>query len=254
MGRIGFGDVDKVAQQNQTGGGFFSLANDGDVAIVRFLIETVEDVEVVTVHDVTVGGKYRKVLCPRDIEDGPDACPLCAAGIDKQKVKLYIHMLQYDYTVNATGERVPTGTYSHKVWEKGPAYKDELMGYINRYKPLHNKVFEIERHGKKGDMKTAYQHFVTDYTTAECPYDPAKDFEEVKSVVGTIVLDKTVDEINTFIATGEFPETGVIARQSAPAQPAAQAAPAAQPRPTYTAPAQPAQEEARRAPIGRRGF
>ena len=66
--------------------------------------------------------------------------------------------------------------------------------------PLVGHIFEIERHGKKGDTGTQYEIYETgaDKTKLE-------DLPEVPDVLGTIILDKTADEMLEFLDTGSFP-------------------------------------------------
>ena len=49
-----------------------------------------------------------------------------------------------------------------KIWERGRQFISKLQGLINRYNPLEEKVFEIERHGKAGETSTKYEIYPLD--------------------------------------------------------------------------------------------
>ena len=61
---------------------------------------------------------------------------------------------------------------------------------------------EIERNGAKGDTNTVYEMYpdVADGTLLE-------DLPEAPDPVGTSILEKTFDELTTYVQTGSF-ETG----------------------------------------------
>ena len=59
MGRISFNDV---GSSNSGQVNFFSL-NDGEEAIVRFMDNSVSDFEILSLHNIELDGKYRKVSC-----------------------------------------------------------------------------------------------------------------------------------------------------------------------------------------------
>ena len=61
-------------------------------------------------------------------------------------------------------------------------------------------VVEIERNGKPKDTQTTYELYEVDKddTTLE-------DLEEFPDVLGWVILDKSEDDMNTFLDTGEFP-------------------------------------------------
>ena len=85
MARFNLGDADKYGGNN-SGGGFLSLKNDKDVALVRFLYNTPDEAQGDTVHEVEIGGKKVQIF-----EKGPsffdelsgalehcDADPICS--------------------------------------------------------------------------------------------------------------------------------------------------------------------------------
>lgn len=183
MARLNYTQIENYGNNNKSS--FFGLRDDGDVARVRFMYSGIEDVEGLAVHEVEVDGKRRYVNCLRDYNDPIDSCPFCKSN-KFQLAKLYIPL--YDVT---TGEV--------KVWERGKKFFSQISKLCSRYPNLCSYVFEIERCGKKGDTSTTYmfheiQH---DNTTLN-------DLPSVPNVVGTYVLDKTVEEMQTYLTTGSF--------------------------------------------------
>lgn len=180
MARIKLQDSGKFASNGN--GGFFSLADDGDIARVRFLYEEEDgsDVDYYLVHRVEIDGKERYVNCLAVDDEGhvnKEDCPLCQAKYKMQE-KLFLQLYNVD-----KGEV--------QVWERGKNFVKKLMSYINRYKHLCAQEFEIERKGKKGDTGTTYELFNLDkdnMTLAEFEH-------ERQELLGGLILDCTPDEM-----------------------------------------------------------
>jgi len=185
MARFNVNEIDNYGGQG--GGGFFSLKNDKDVATVRFMYNTIDDVEGFAVHEIEVDGRKRYVNCLRDYNQPVDDCPLCAA---KQRViaKVFVHV--YDEE-----------TQKLKIWDRGKTFFSKISSLCARYNPLVSTPFEIERNGKKGDTKTTYETYAldTDDVTLE-------DLPEVPELLGTLILDKTYEELEFFLDNGYFEE------------------------------------------------
>lgn len=185
-------DVDKYGSSGS--GGFFSLPNDKDVAKVRFMYHTKDDVKGYAVHEIEVEGKKRYVGCLRKYNEPVDNCPLCQA---KSRVIAKLFVMLYDIESQEV-----------KIWDRGKTFFSKMQSLTSRYNPLVATTFEIERNGKKGDTGTTYETFpleVNDGTTLE-------DLPEIPEIMGSLVLAKSYDEIVEFINTGEFPEEGVVGR------------------------------------------
>ena len=185
--------------------GFFTLRNDNDEAIVRFMCDSTDDFEILTVHDIKIGDKYRKINCIRDFHDPVDNCPLCASGT-KINQRFFIKMIQYDKSTDNTGNVVITP--KAMIWERSTAYAKTLKSYLDNYGPLSDVICKIIRHGKAGDMQTTYE-IVPNlnkniYRDEIYVKNPALfgDF----TAFGTIVMDRTYDEIMQFQMTGQFPQ------------------------------------------------
>ena len=203
--------VSSMNQENTNSNtiGFFSLKNDGDEAIVRIMHDSVNDFDILTTHPITVGGKFRSINCIREPRDPMDNCPLCKNGTKVQS-RIFIHMIQYVTNEQGQIEAKPV------VWERSIGYATKLKNDIDEYGPLSNCIFKIRRNGKAGDMQTTYDMKLGNpamYNEANYPklVDAFKDY----TACGTIVLDKTYDEIVAFLSNGSFPDNK---NTSAPSQ------------------------------------
>lgn len=183
MARFKVGDEDKFGGQG--GGGFFSLKNDKDVARVRFLYSGVDDVEGFSVHQVEVDGKKRYVNCLRDYGEPVDSCPFCAA-------KMFTTVKYFIPLYNIDADQI-------QVWERGKKFGSKITSICSRYPNVVSHVFEIERNGKAGDQQTTYEIF----ETGEDKNVTLDDFE-VSNPLGTVVMDKTADEMREYLERGSF--------------------------------------------------
>lgn len=175
-------DVEKYS--NGGGGSYFTLKDDKDTARVRFLYDTMDDVEGTLCHEVTMSdGRKRYVECLRTYDEPIEKCPFCGA---KYKVipKLFIQLYNED-----AGEV--------QVWERGKRYFEKLASLCARYNPLRDKLIEIERQGKKGDMKTEYNFYPLDDKCEKLDVEHA-------DIIGTMVLSKTADEMNYYLENDKF--------------------------------------------------
>ena len=195
MGVFSFDEADNYGQSNS--GSFFQLKDDKDTAKVRFLYNTISDVQGNVVHQVELpDGKKRYVNCLRAYNEPLDKCPLCQAQY-KQLPKLFIRLYNED-------------AKEVQIWERGKTYFQKMASLAARYNPLCNTVVEIERNGKKGDQKTEYIFYPLDTTEFNL------DDVEMPEVLGTLILDKTADEMNDFLQLGDFvDESTVVQRPSA---------------------------------------
>ena len=186
MARIRNEEADKYVPSNS--GEWFALKNDGDTEKVQFLISDTGELDVFTAHKVKIGDKDRYVNCPREYGEPLDVCPLCDNDYPLKVVRFVVMYSHKDGKI--------------KIWERGKQFITRLEGLANRYYPLHNTVFEIERHGKAGDKQTTYEIY-------PCPNDTPIDISEIEKpeLLGSIVLDKTADEMNYYLEHEDFPNT-----------------------------------------------
>ena len=69
----------------------------------------------------------------------------------------------------------------------------------SRYPNTVSHIFEIERNGRPGDTQTTYEI----YETGETPDVTMEQFD-VPNPLGTIILDKTAEEMEEFLTSGSF--------------------------------------------------
>lgn len=188
MARFTADNADKYGGSG-SGGGFFKLSNDHDVALVRFLYDSVDDVEGYAVHQVEIDGKKRYVNCLREYNQPIDDCPFCKAKMF-QVAKLFIPLYNVDE------DKV-------QVFERGKTFFNTLSTTLSRYdkKPIVSQLFEIERIGKPKDTKTTYQIFRTEDDADDMTLE---DFD-MPEILGGIILDKSADDMEVYLETGSFP-------------------------------------------------
>lgn len=188
MGRFKAGEEEHYGGQG--GAGYFSLKNDKDVARVRFMYNGIEDVEGYAVHQVTVNDKKRYVNCLRSYNEPIDNCPFCKAK-KFQTVKMFIPLYNIDE------DRL-------QVWERGKKFFAKISSICARYAnniDMVSQVFEIERNGRKGETTTTYEIYPVgqpDDTTLE-------DLPEVPDPIGSVILDKSADDMEFYVENGYFP-------------------------------------------------
>lgn len=186
---------------------FFSLKN-GEEAIVRILIDTVDDFDIRTVHSVKMDGwQYgRNVNCIMENGDSR-TCPLCSRG-DKLVQKLYIRLLKY--TTSQDGKI----TVTPMIWERNRFDRafgtQPLANHINVYGPLSDILCRIARSGE--GLNTVY---TPTFGLNIMPNTKAiyRDDLYVKDtslfgdfdVLGVSILDKNYTELAQFVQTGAFP-------------------------------------------------
>lgn len=187
MARFHYDEADNYGGSGGTG--FFSLRDDGDTARVRFMYESIDDVEGMSVHQIELDGKKRYVNCLREYNQPIDDCPFCKAQMFTT-AKLFIPL--YDIKE----DRV-------KIWERGKKFFGKMSSLCSRYPNLVAHVCEIERNGKKGDTQTTYEIYPgdDDGTTLD-------DLPEPTSILGGLVLDKTAEEMEFYLENDYFPADG----------------------------------------------
>lgn len=180
--------------------GFFSLKNDGDEAIVRFMHDSTDSFEILGTHPITLNGRFRRCNCVRTPKDPIDKCPLCSNG-ENVEYRFYIHILRYYNNPDGSVYAEP------QVWERSLSYANKLKEYINNYGPMSDIICKIVRHGRPGDMKTEYEIIPNlNKSIYKDSIFVKKDnlFDDYKAL-GRVVLDKTSEEIVEYLNTGNFP-------------------------------------------------
>lgn len=201
MGQISYEQATNIAAQENNGFsvGFFTLRNDGDEAIVRFMHDSTASFDLVASHTISIDGKYRKVNCLRDPRDPMEKCPFCNSGI-KVENRFYIRLIQY--TVE-NGNIVP----SAKIWERSLSYANKLATLINEYGPLSDCIFKIKRCGAAGSMDTTYEiMFASPQVYPPQAYPKAPQLFDDYKIIGGLVMDKSYEDMNVYLSTGAFPQ------------------------------------------------
>ena len=224
--------------------GYFKLKDDGDIAVARINLSSTDEFMFAAVHTVSAGGKWLKVSCHNPLGMNQAGCPLCSAAqanpkgsISKASKKLFIPMVvSYRDPQSATGYTAPAPV----IWDRPAGFSRELANKLMIAGDLKNVLVLITRNGKAGDMQTTYS---VDVLPATHPvFKPEMipaDFSAFNNfnIAKHSYWEKSVDEINTFLATGAFPERAQNNQQSANNVAAVASAYAAPAQPTYTAPA-----------------
>lgn len=199
------------------------LKDDGDTLIVRLPYKSLQELDYATVHSVVLSnGNRRTVSCLRGEHDGVDTCPLCQASLSnanyKPANKFYLKGIVY--LTDETGKTAP----SPFVFERPAKFSAQVIDLINEYGDLSNFIFKLKRTGKKGDTKTTYSFIPALNASIYNEQNYPKDFSELEKidVCKRSYMEKSFDDITTFLRTGEFPQ----AQTEQPTY--------VQPQPTYT--------------------
>ena len=246
MAQFSYDQYQNVVAQAQANGegsakvGYFKLKNDGDIAIARLNIGTTDDLMFASVHTIGTGGKWIKVSCLNPLGSYNGDCALCSAhnanpkgSVSKAAKKVFIPMMvSYRDPNAATGYTVPAPV----IWDRPAAFSRELASKLMAAGDLRNTLVLITRNGKAGDMQTTYS---MDILPAEHPvFKPEmipNDFSAFNNfnIAKHSYWEKTPEEINTFLTTGQFPTNIQTPSQPATSSVASVAA-------AYSAPAAPA--------------
>lgn len=186
MARISYDEAEKHFSTSMSE--WFQLRNDGDVARVQFLLNSIEDIPIFSTHKVKIGDKERYVDCLRNPSDPIDACPFCASGMPAKAVRFIVMLDHADNKV--------------KIWERGKQFISKLQGLMNRYNPLSQHVFEIERHGKPRDTSTKYEVYHMDNVDIIDTSDI-----EMPNFEGGLILEKSFEEMEYYLDNNSFPDT-----------------------------------------------
>ena len=166
---------------------FFTLKDDKDIKVIRFLYNDMNDISGVSCHEVKVGDKTIDVECLRAYNEPVSKCPLCEA---EYRTKAMLFVPVYDVEEKET-----------KIWSRGKKFFDKLSSLCSRYRPLVGTPFEVERNGKKGDTSTTYEMFPLKSDDSRI-----EDFPEINPE-GTAFQVKTYEELKEYLRTGQFPTT-----------------------------------------------
>lgn len=197
----GVKETPKQNNSKQTIGYFNSLKDDGDETVVRFNYKDTSEFELVTVHSVQVGDKWRRVSCLRSAFDPLEDCPLCASG-DKVLQKFYVQLIEYKKDEN--GNVIAEG----KIWERPAMFAKTLKSFIEEYGDIRNFVFKIKRKGVRGSMQTTYDVIPANSMVYKDDIY-VKDFScfDNFDVSKHSYFVKTKEELEKFVSDGTFETT-----------------------------------------------
>lgn len=181
-------NVEDSKHYGEDNGSFFSLANDGDSAIVRFVYGNAGEFSGNSVHEVTINGSKRYVDCLRSYSDPLDNCPFCKASI-KLVAKYFIKLFNEDADES-------------QCWDRSRKFGDRVSGILAEHQNILACRFKITRDGVANDPNTKYEieYVDEDETTFE-------DIPEPVEVEGKVILIKTAEEMLYYIENGIFPST-----------------------------------------------
>lgn len=185
MARFSYKDADKFGASKND---YFSLKNDKDTAQVKFLYNTIDDVQGVSIHEIEVDGKRIDVECLTDPDNPNSVCPLCEAGY-KVGTKIYVPVFDLR-------------SKESKIWTRGKSFFSKLSSLCARYNPLVQQIFEIERAGKPGDRETTYEVF----PMGTLDNSRLEDYE-INQPDGKCLFTKTVADMDYYLDHGRFPAT-----------------------------------------------
>ncbi len=204
MAQISFDQID--AYERNRGGStgrtfsFFALKNHGDKALVRILYDDVSEFMFYSYHQVDAQNRTFRINCLRTDADNISSCPLCASG-SKTKTSFFIPMVQYSMENGELHQQLV-------VWERSSQYRNTLASFLNDYGPLSDVLVTITRNGVAGSKDTRYSILPANpkmYANDAYPIDSTiLENRRNLNIIGTLIMDKTANDINTFMQTGNF--------------------------------------------------
>lgn len=241
MSTFNYAQYQNVVAQAQANGegtkiGYFKLKDDGDIAIARINISSTDELMFASVHTINSNGRWIKVSCLNPLGANNGACGLCSANaanpkgaVSKAAKKLYIPMLvSYRDPNAATGYTTPIPV----IWDRPAAFSRELANKLMIAGDLRNTLVLITRNGKAGDMQTTYSMDIlpADHPVFRPEMIPA-DFSGFNNfnIARHSYWEKTAEEINIYLSTGQFPERASNNAQSVTTAPATYTAPTTAP-------------------------
>lgn len=203
--------------------GYFKLKDDGDIAIARINISSTDELSFAAVHTLNINGRWMKVSCLNPLGSNTSSCALCSSysanpkgSISKSAKKVFIPMLvSYRDPNAATGYTTPAPV----IWERPAAFSRELANKLMIAGDLRNVLVLITRNGKAGDMQTTYSMDIlpADHPVFKADMIPV-DFKAFNNfnIARHSYWEKTAEEINTYLTTGQFPDKAATTTVTAP--------------------------------------
>lgn len=203
--------------------GWFKLANDGDEALVRINLSSVNDLQFASVHTLSAAANWMRVSCLHNVNETENNCPFCkeaangntSIGVAKKRVYVQMLVSYKDKTTGSWAAPVPV------IWDKPAGFSKELQAKLASYGNLTDHLFRIVRNGAAGSMQTTYTLDYAIPTIFKPELIPA-DFSAFNNfdITKHSFWVKSEAEMNEFIRVGAFPE-GVKEEVSATVTPTA---------------------------------
>jgi hypothetical protein len=226
MSQFNYSDYQNVVNRAQSAPannavkvGFFKLKNDKDEALVRLNVTTLDELQFATVHQLGAAQKWMKISCLNPVGNYADSCPLCKkvadgdTSIGKAAKKVYVQMLvsYKDATTGQFSEAIPV------IWERPAGFSREIANLLRDYGDLKAHVFKVTRNGASGSMQTTYS--IAYIPLFDKPETVPTDFSAFANfkINKHSYWEKTLEEIETFLATGSFPEVEKVSTTATPA-------------------------------------
>lgn len=180
----------------------FSLKS-GETAIVRFLIDSVDDFDIYVDHPNIEydDKKYQRVNCIREANDPLNKCPLCEAGMPIEQVA-YFKMIRYVSDEHGNVVAEPT------IWSRSAqsAFVKDLVTYINTYGKLSDMICSITRTGSGfNDTKYTISPNLPANRYPDNVYVNVPNAFDDYNVLGALIRDWDFDQMNEFLRTGSNP-------------------------------------------------
>lgn len=186
------------------------LKNDGDVAVVRFPYQSMNELSFTTTHNVPMPGAPfgKRIRCT-----GDDNCEFCAQGI-KVDTRFFAKMIVY--TVNEQSGEVELNP---TVWDRPAAFADiDLKSLFEEYGDISEQLFKIKRNGT--GTQTRYTISIIMNKTVYNPSVYKADFSQLDQVDPVKVLSKSVAQYREAMGVGEAKEeVKSVVRQEVKAAP-----------------------------------
>lgn len=209
MAKFAWDQVESVPQNENNSESradrFLKLTNDKQSVLIRFLANSIDDIELHSTHRVHVKTSMGKewdaaVECLRTDGSQPvSACPFCEKGI---AIKNEIYMQVFDES-----------TKTAKVFTRPRSFVEQLRSMFNTIErfgngaPVASALVKITRNGAKGAKDTTYTLEVIEFTkgvtleTLKRDYGVGiEDFHELGCL-----RDVTWSEANEWARTGNLP-------------------------------------------------
>lgn len=184
MAKFGLGEAENYGGN---GAGFFSLKDDGDSKTVRFMYDSLDDIQGYAVHRININGRNRYVNCLREYDEPIDNCPLCKAR-NFQSGKFFFSL--YDIEEDTV-----------LLWDRGKNILKTLIPILSEIKgTVCGTPITITRHGVAGDTNTKYS-----FELGEPDGCTMEDLPEVSDPTESLILDFDFNTLNDYVKTGKLP-------------------------------------------------